>query len=67
MQVLSRSNISVAMGRERSILGAVSYFSDLNICAKFRGRSSKASYFYHGSLIKMPSVKYACGAILCHI
>jgi len=39
-------------------------FLDLNVCAKFRIRSSKASHFDHGSLIKMPSVKYAVGAIL---
>ena len=40
----SRSNISVAMGRGRSIFWAEVYFMDLSICAKFQGHSLTASY-----------------------
>ena len=60
----SRSKISVAMGRGRSIFSAAVYFMDLSICAKFQNRSSRASYLSQGSLMKMPSVKYASGAKL---
>ena len=60
----SKSIISVAMGRGRSIFWAAVYFMDLSICAKFQGRSSRASYLSQGSLMKMPSVKHASGAIL---
>ena len=52
------------MGRGRSIFSAAVYFMDLSICAKFQGRSSRASYLSQGSLMKMPSVKHASGAIL---
>ena len=62
----SRSNISVAMGLARSIFLAIVCFIDLNIYAKFQCRSSRASFFSHGNLIKMPSVKYVCEAILGH-
>ena len=63
----SRSKISVAMGRGRSIFWAAVYFMDLSICAKFQNRSSRASYLSQGSLMKMPSVKHASGAIFGHI
>ena len=63
----SRSKISVAMGRGRSIFWAAVYFMDLSICAKFQGRSSRASYLSQGSLLEMPSVKYASGAIFGHV
>ena len=63
----SRSKIFVAMGRGRSIFWAVVYFMDLSICAKFQGHSSTASYLCQGSLVKMPSEKYASGAILGHV
>ena len=51
----SRSNISVAMGHGRSIFWIGVYFMDLSICAKFQGRSSRASYLSQGSLLKMLS------------
>ena len=60
----SRSKISVAMGRGRSIFWPVVYFADLSTCAKFQGRSSRASYLPQGSLT---SGKYSFGAILGHI
>ena len=63
----SRSKISVAMGRGRSIFWAIVYFIDLSICAKFQGLSSRASYLPQGSLMKMPSEKYASGTILGHL
>ena len=63
----SGSKISVAMGRGRSIFCPVVYVTDLSTCAKFQGRSSRASYLPQGSLMKMPSEKYASGAILGHI
>ena len=63
----SRSKISVAMGHGRSIFWAVVYFMDLSICAKFQGHSSAASYHSQGSQMKMPSEKYASGAILGHV
>jgi len=46
---------------------AIVYFMDPNICAKFQGRSSRASYLSRGSLMKMPSEKYSSGAILGHV
>ena len=52
------------MARGRSIFWAVVNFTDLSMCAKFQGRSSMASYLSQGSLMKMPSEKYASGAIL---
>ena len=55
------------MGRGRSIFRAVGYFTELSTCAKFQGRSSRASYLPQGSLMKMPSEKYASGAILNHL
>jgi len=63
----SRSKISIAMGRGRSIFWAIVYFMDLNICAKFQGHSSTASYLSRGSQMKMPSEKYASGAILGYV
>jgi len=63
----SRSSISVAMGRGRAIFWAIVYFMDLSFCAKFQGCSSTASYLSQGSLMKMPSVKYASEAILGHV
>jgi len=55
------------MGRGRSIFWAAVYFIDLSICAKFQGRSSRASYLSQGSLVKMPSEKYVSEAILGHV
>jgi len=52
------------MARGRSIFCTVVYFTDLSTCAKFQGRSSMASYLPQGSLMKMPSEKYASGGIL---
>jgi len=63
----SRSKISVAMGRRRSIFWVIVYFMDLSICAKFQGHSSTASYLSQGSQMKMPSKKYSSGAILGHV
>jgi len=60
-------NISVAMGLARLIFHSVVQFMDLNICVKFQRHSSRASYFSHGSRIKMPGVKYAPEAIFGHI
>ena len=54
------------MGRGRSIFWDVVYFMDLSITAKFQGHSSTASYLCQGSLVKMPSEKYASWAILGH-
>ena len=65
--VFSRSKISVAIGRGGLIYWAVVYFIDLSISAKFQGHSSTASYLSQGSLMKMPSNKYASGAILGHV
>ena len=48
----------------RSIFWAVVYFMDLSICAKFQRHSLRASYLSQGSLMKMPSEKYASGGIL---
>ena len=56
------------MGRGRSIFRAVVfYFTDLSTRAKFQGRSSRASYLSQGSLVKMPSEKYASEAILGYV
>jgi len=55
------------MGRGRAIFWAIVYFMDLSIYAKFQGCSSTASYLSQGSLMKMPSVKYASEAILGHV
>ena len=55
------------MGRGRSIFWAVVYFTDLSTCAEFQCRSSRASYLPQGSRMKMPSEKYASGAILGHL
>ena len=59
--------MSVAMGRGESIFWPVVYFADLSTCAKFQGRSSRASYLPQGSLMNMRSEKYASGAILGHL